>query len=39
VGASVGAVLSDRDLGAHDLIRRADQAMYTAKQQSAGTGR
>ena len=31
IGASVGAVLSDGDLGADELIRRADQAMYAAK--------
>lgn len=34
VGAAVGAVLSDRRIGADDLIGRADQAMYEAKQRS-----
>jgi diguanylate cyclase (GGDEF)-like protein len=33
VSASVGAVLSDGDLAAEELIRRADQAMYVAKHQ------
>jgi diguanylate cyclase (GGDEF)-like protein len=37
VSASVGAVLSDGDLGPHELIRRADQAMYVAKQRQAVT--
>jgi diguanylate cyclase (GGDEF)-like protein len=32
VGTSVGAVRSDRTLGADELIGRADQAMYQAKQ-------
>jgi GGDEF domain-containing protein len=32
VGTSVGAVRSDRTLGADELIGRADQAMYRAKQ-------
>ncbi|MBT8224901.1 MAG: GGDEF domain-containing protein [Dactylosporangium sp.] len=32
VGASIGAVVSDRISGAHELVRRADHAMYEAKQ-------
>ena len=32
IGSSIGAVLSDGDLGADELISRADQAMYRAKQ-------
>ncbi len=32
IGASVGSVLSDGRLSADDLIGRADQAMYEAKQ-------
>ncbi|BEL02767.1 hypothetical protein Q0Z83_009580 [Actinoplanes sichuanensis] len=31
VGASIGAVLSDKTLDADELIRRADSAMYTEK--------
>ncbi|MEU4162049.1 GGDEF domain-containing protein [Actinoplanes sp. NPDC026670] len=31
VGASIGAVLSDTTLDADELIRRADEAMYTEK--------
>ena len=34
IGASVGAVVSDGTLGADELIGRADQAMYEAKQRS-----
>jgi diguanylate cyclase (GGDEF)-like protein len=34
VGAAVGAVLSDGRSGADELIRRADQAMYAAKEAS-----
>ncbi|MGX6605309.1 diguanylate cyclase domain-containing protein [Micromonosporaceae bacterium Da 78-11] len=32
IGSSVGAMISDGDLGADELISRADQAMYRAKQ-------
>ena len=32
ISTSVGAVVSDGDLGPVELIRRADQAMYAAKQ-------
>lgn len=32
VGTSIGAVISDGTLGADELISRADQAMYGAKQ-------
>ncbi|MEV6843135.1 diguanylate cyclase [Actinoplanes sp. NPDC051411] len=32
VGASIGAVVSDGTLGPDELISRADQAMYAAKQ-------
>jgi diguanylate cyclase (GGDEF)-like protein len=32
VGASIGLVLSGRDTGIDELIRRADLAMYTAKR-------
>jgi diguanylate cyclase (GGDEF)-like protein len=32
IGSSVGAVLSDGSLGADELISRADQEMYAAKQ-------
>jgi diguanylate cyclase (GGDEF)-like protein len=35
ISTSVGAVLSDGDLRADELIRRADQAMYAAKQRAA----
>jgi diguanylate cyclase (GGDEF)-like protein len=34
IGASVGSVLSDSRLSADDLIGRADQAMYRAKQRT-----
>ena len=34
---SVGAVLSDGRTGADDLITRADQAMYRAKQRQHAT--
>jgi diguanylate cyclase (GGDEF)-like protein len=33
ISTSVGAVISGGDLGPDELIRRADQAMYAAKQQ------
>jgi diguanylate cyclase (GGDEF)-like protein len=39
VGASVGAVTSDGAADADELIRRADEAMYEAKQQRHPAGR
>jgi diguanylate cyclase (GGDEF)-like protein len=39
VGASVGAVTSDGVADADELIRRADEAMYSAKQQRHPNGR
>jgi diguanylate cyclase (GGDEF)-like protein len=37
VGSSVGAVISAGDRGADELISRADQAMYRAKEQHRAT--
>jgi diguanylate cyclase (GGDEF)-like protein len=39
IGISIGAVVSDGDLGADELIRRADQAMYAVKQRVPVTAR
>jgi diguanylate cyclase (GGDEF)-like protein len=36
IGASLGAVVTDGAVDAEDLIRRADRAMYMAKQNKSG---